>query len=551
MAVEYRLKSWSARDRAVHLKELSETTYDVLIIGGGITGAGVLRACGLAGIRAALIEKEDFAFGTSSKSTRLAHGGARYIANGDFGLVWVETHERDWIRGAIPHLAPPVPIIRANYSSIEAGIMRAYFSVYDALSGFGNHKNTRHLSRAGVLEHEPNVRFPKLHSGELMYECIINDARLTLEIVKEGMRLGGTAVNYLKALRVVYRDGRAAGVEAEDRLSGAVVPIAARSVVNATGPWTDELLPAGKAPLIRPSKGIHLVLKRESIGNLSGLHVQSPADKRGVFVLAHGDYTYLGTTDTEYSGDLDECYAEPKEYDYFKGIVDHAFPDAHFTPADLVGSYAGNRPLVKEEGVSETKTSRKDFVDEPAPGLFVLTGGKLTIFRTMADKLLGYMQERGAPNVRPGRKGVSRTPFPIGITRGQWDAQLPRTVLDTATTDHILRNYGRGGFAILKSVARDSSLGQRIVPDQPYIQAELDYCMDYEMISRARDFLLRRTNLSLHRRDGHRELGEAVARRMAKHLGWDAGRTRREVDDYVDIAHKNRFFLKEPSKKAK
>lgn len=548
---QYRLKSWSARDRAAYLKELSETTYDVLIIGGGITGAGVLRACGLAGIRAALIEKEDFAFGTSSKSTRLAHGGARYIANGEFGLVWEETHERDWIRGALPNLAPPVPIIRANYNTIESGIMRAYFAVYDALSGFGNYRRTHHLSLSQVLKREPNIKFPKLHSGELMYECIINDARLTLEIVKEGVRLGGATMNYLKAMRIIYRGGRAAGVEAEDRLTGKVVPIAARNVVNASGPWTDELLPPGKPRLIRPSKGVHIVLKRESIGNQAGLLVQSPVDKRSAFVLAHGDYTYLGTTDTEYSGDLDECYAEAKEYEYFKGIVDHAFPDAHFKPGDLVGSYAGNRPLVKEEGVSETKTSRKEFVDEPAPGLFVLTGGKLTIFRTMADKLLAYMQTHGAPNVEPAKKGVSRTPFPIGISRVRWDAEAPRTALDETTAEHIFRNYGRGGFAILESVAKDSSLGQRITADQPYIQAELDYCMDYEMITRVKDFLLRRTNLSLHRRDGHRELGEAVARRMAKHLGWDAGRIRQETDDYVDIAHKNRFFLNTDVKKTK
>jgi glycerol-3-phosphate dehydrogenase len=551
MTNEYVPKDWSARDRARHLKELSETTYDVLIIGGGITGAGVLRACGLAGIRAALVEKEDFAFGTSSKSTRLAHGGARYILNGEFGLVWEETHERDWIRGAIPNLAPPVPIIRANYNAIESGIMRGYFTVYDALSGFGNYRRTHHLSLRQVRKREPNIKLPKLHSGELMHECIINDARLTLEIVKEGVRLGGIAVNYLKALRVVHRNGRAAGVEAEDRLTGKVVPIAARNVVNASGPWTDELLPPGSQHLIRPSKGVHIVLRRESIGNQAGLLVQSPVDKRTIFVLAHGDYTYLGTTDTEYSGDLDECYAETKEYEYFKGIVDHAFPDARFAPGDLVGSYAGNRPLVKEEGVSETKTSRREYVDEPVPGLFVLTGGKLTIFRTMADKLLAYMNEHGAPNIPSVRKGLSRTPFSVGINRNRWDIEAPPTALDATTIEHIFRNYGRGGFAILKAVAKDPSLGQRIVADQPYIQAELDYCMGYEMIAGVKDFLLRRTNLSLHRRDGHRELGEAVARRMGGYFGWNNDRIKRETEDYVEIAHKNRFFLKADRKKTK
>jgi glycerol-3-phosphate dehydrogenase len=544
MSNEYRPKTWSARERARYLKELSGTTYDVLIIGGGITGAGVLRACGLSGVGAALIEKEDFAFGTSSKSTRLAHGGARYIANGEFGLVWEETHERDWLRGALPNLAQPVPVIRSNYSSIESAVMRTYFTVYDVLSAFGNYKNTRHLSRSEVLKREPNIKFPKLHSGELMYECIINDARLTLEIVKEGVGLGGTALNYVKAERIVYRDGRAAGVDAVDRLTGTSFFVGARNVVNASGAWTDDLLPNGRPTLIRPSKGVHLIVKRESIGNQAGLYVKSPVDGRGVFVLAHGDYTYVGTTDTEYSGDLDECYAESKEYDYFKEIVDHAFPDADFDTDHLVGSYAGNRPLVKEEGVSETKTSRKEFIDEPAPGLFVLTGGKLTIFRTMADKLLAFMGKQAAPGIAPVKKGLSKTPFSIGITRDRWEAAAPPTALDKSTVDDIYRNYGRGGVAILESVAKDPSLGERIIPDQPYIRAELDYCVDHEMITRARDFLLRRTNLSLHQRDDHRRLGELVARPMAKQLGWDEARIRREVDDYVDIAHKNRFFLK-------
>jgi glycerol-3-phosphate dehydrogenase len=541
---EYRLKTWCARERAGYLKELSETTYDVLIVGGGVTGAGVLRACGLSGIRAALIEKEDFAFGTSSKSTRLAHGGARYILNGEFGLVWEETHERDWIRGAFPNLAQPIPIIRANYSTVESTIMRGYFTVYDALSGFGNYRNTHHLSRTEVFKREPDIKFPTLHSGELLYECIINDARLTLEIVKEGVRLGGTALNYLKAARVIYRDGAAAGVEALDRLTGDTLTISARSVVNASGPWTDDLLPDGNRRLIRPSKGIHLVVRRPSIGNRGGLYVKSPVDGRGVFVLPHGDYTYLGTTDTEYSGDLDECYADSKEYDYFKGIVDNAFPDADFAPGDLVGSYAGNRPLVKEEGVSETKTSRREFVEEAAPRFFVLTGGKLTIFRTMADKLLAFMGKHGAAGVVPAKPGLSKTPFSIGITRDRWDAAAPRTGLDDRTVDDLYRNYGRGGIAILESVGNNPSLGEPIIPGQPYIRAELEYCMDYEMITKAKDFLLRRTNLSLHQRDDHRKLGELVARLMAEHLGWDQARVKQEVDDYVEIAHKNRFFLK-------
>lgn len=229
------LMSWSAKRRPEYLEQLCETTYDVLIIGGGITGAGILRGCGLQGIKAALIEKDDFAFGTSSKSTRLAHGGARYIVNLEFGLVREETHERDWMRNAFPNMVRPVPIIYANYNTTESLAMRMYFKIYDALSGWKNYKNTRHLSKKEIEMLETNLKFPGLHSGSLLYECIINDARLTIEVVKEGVMSGGVAVNYVRAKRVVTKNERAVGVEAQDRETGHILNINARNIINATG----------------------------------------------------------------------------------------------------------------------------------------------------------------------------------------------------------------------------------------------------------------------------------------------------------------------------
>lgn len=546
------LMSWSTKRRPEYLEQLCETTYDVLIIGGGITGAGILRECGLQGIKAALIEKDDFAFGTSSKSTRLAHGGARYIVNLDFGLVREETHERDWMRNAFPNMVRPVPIINANYNTIESLAMRIYFKVYDALSGWKNYKNTRHLSRKEIEMLEPNLKFPGLHSGSLLYECIINDARLTIEVVKEGVMSGGAAVNYVRAKRVVTKNERAVGVEAQDRETGQILNINARNIINATGPWTEDLLPKGyrtTGRLIRPAKGVHIVVKRESIGNRAGLYVKNPVDKRGVFVLAHGDFTYLGTTDTEYKGDLDHCYTEVGEYEYFKEIVDHCFPNAKFEPEDLLGAYAGIRPLVLEEGVSEDKTSRRELIDELMPGFFVITGGKLTIFRSMAEKLLSFMANKDAASIKKPRKSLSKSPFTLGITKDDWDDMTQRTLtianlgLDEKTAEHIYQNYGKAGIVILESVKANPSLGEKITYGQLNIWAELDYALEYEMITHVKDFLLRRTNLSLYQRDDHEELGRKTAERMASRLGWDDKQVDKEVADYVEIAHKNRFFL--------
>ncbi len=550
------LISWSAKDRSEYLNKLKETTFDVLIVGGGITGAGVLRECGLQGIKAALIEKDDFGFGTSSKSTRLAHGGVRYIINGEFGLVREETHERDWMRGAFPNLVRPVPIIFACYSLKEAVMVGIVLAIYDALSGWKNYRISRFLNIDKIRKLEPDMTFKGIHSGYLLYECITNDARLTAEVVKEGVMLGGTALNYVKAKEVFMENGRAAGIKAIDRETGEIFTIRAKNVVNASGPWTDDLLDKDYnegSRLIRPAKGVHIVVKREAIGNRGGLYVKNPVDKRGVFVLAHGDFTYLGTTDTEYTGDLDNCYTEKEEYEYFKNITNASLPAAKFEPEDLVGTYAGNRPLVHQEGLSEDKTSRREYIDEVKPGFFVLTGGKLTIFRTMALKLLNYMSAREAFSITEPDSKVSKKRFSISLTKDEWNDLVRKTFgdkgpgLDARTIEHIYQNYGRGGIAILEMVRDDPSLAELVTYGQPDIMAEIAYCMEYEMITHVKDYLLRRTNLSLHQREKHEELGRKVAGRMAAYLGWNDVCIEDEVREYAALARKNKFFLSNKS----
>ncbi len=539
------LKSWSAQERSRYIQELQNTEYDVLVIGGGISGGGVFRSLGLRGVRTALIDKEDFAFGTSSKSTRLAHGGVRYILHGNYKLVWVETHERDWMRNAFPNQVRPVRILIVNNNKDIADLFNKLLRKYDLLAAWGNYKNYRQISAEEVLQLEPNVKIPNIYSGSLFYECIIMDSRLTAEVIKEGVMLGGSALNYMRAKRVLFDNGRCAGVEAEDVLTGTAFTIRAKSVVSATGPWTDTLMPEGERKYIRPAKGVHIVVRRESIGNRSGLYVISPVDGRSVFILAHGEYTYIGTTDTDYNGDLDECYTEREEYEYFKSIIDSCFPDARFEETDLIGTYAGTRPLVWQEGVSADKTSRDEHIEEVKPGFFLLTGGKLTIFRTMAEKLVKFMAKRGAIRRRRSLRDISKSRFLIGMTWKEWGKALAnrRTGLDEKTLQHLYENYGKGGLHIVDAIRDNPRLGEKITADQLYTWAELDYCMEYEMITRVRDFLLRRTNLSLHQRENHEALGRAVAERMAEKLGWDEKRIGDEVVEYVRIAHRNSFFL--------
>jgi glycerol-3-phosphate dehydrogenase len=541
--METSMKMWSAADRTGRLETLAGTDFDILVVGGGITGAGILRAAAVRGLKAALIDKEDFAFGTSSKSTRLAHGGFRYILYGDFGLVWEACHERDWLRWAFPNLVAPVDIIGANKSRKHTRFAGPILSVYDMLSAYKNYRNHRPISRDEVKKREPNVNISGIDSGNLVCECLLNDARLTLEVIKEGCIFGGTAVNYVAARKVVTKDGRASGCEVVDRETGRSFTIKTKNVVNATGVWCEDLLPPEKCPVVRPTKGVHLILRREDIGNQGGLSIPNPTDGRGVFVLTHGDFTYVGTTDTDYKGDLDQCYTDWDDFDYFKEFINYCFPNAHFTPESLVGSYAGTRPLVRKPGVSETATSRKDLVDEISPGFFIVTGGKLTIFRAMAEKTMAFMAKRKAITIDKKSEILSRAPFVNGMERIQWDHLVPKTKLDEKTQTHLFRNYGGGGIGILERTKSDASWGEAITKGQPNVWGELAYCLKYEMVTHAKDFLLRRTNLSLHQRDGHEALGRAVAERMGKDLGWDKKRIDKEVADYVQIAHKNRFFL--------
>jgi glycerol-3-phosphate dehydrogenase len=543
--------SWSAIDRERYISDLSETTFAVLIVGGGITGAGILRECGLHGISAALIEKDDFAFGTSSKSSKLAHGGVRYILNREFGLVREETHERDWLRRAFPNIVRPVPIIFPNYTSLASIFGPFVFWLYDALAGWRNYRIARFLTRRKIMEMEPHLNSSDILSGMLFYECVVDDARLTIEVVKEGVMLGGKALNYVKALRILKENNQATGVEAQDRETGRVFTIKAKNVINATGSWTDKLLPDGYPPsgsLIRPSKGVHIAVRREKISNNYGLYATNRVDKRGVFIVSHGDFTYVGTTDTEYSGDLDHCHTDVNEYEYLKGIIRVCFPDAQFELADLVGSYAGTRPLVNEEGVSEHKTSRKAFIDMVFPGFFIIAGGKLTTFRAMAEKIVSFMAERNADSIPKSRRSLSHRAFNLGTTRQGWTdtirkLEMSEITLDEKTLDHLYENYGGGSFEILGKLNKSPGLADKIADGQPHILAEVDYAIEFEMIVHVKDFLMRRTNLSLHERDKHLEIGLKVARHMAYRLGWEKGRTDTEVADYIDLACENRFFI--------
>jgi len=551
--VEGKGLSWSALDRAMALDQAETRSFAMIIIGGGITGAGIAREAALRRIPFLLVDKGDFASGTSSRSSKLIHGGLRYLAQGDLGLMRESVTERDWLHQALPHLVRPLPFHWCSYAGGADGPakIRAGLLVYDLLAnGFSRTRSPgRHriLSPEELLAREPAARSEGLRMAGLYYDTQVDDARLTLETLKEARnRSGGLSVvlNYVQAERIVLEGGRVRGVALRDGPSGRLLQVAAGCVVNATGAWTDETLGrAGEhAHLIRPTKGVHLVVPNHRLGNRGAFVLRAVDDGRFFFVLRRGEVSLIGTTDTDYDGSLDAPRCTRQDCDYLLRGVNAAFPAAHLTPEDLLGTYAGVRPLVLAGGGSASEESRKHVIRDPGTGLVTIAGGKLTTFRVMAWDLLERCARRGYIRHLRGaeaRGEHSRRPYQVGLA---WEAlaqALRRLCLEDlvpdATLRHLHQQYGQGALSILREVRLCPGSGEPLVAGHPYCAAEIHHLLAFEDAPRLTDVMLRRTEMGLevsHRRQG--ELAGRVAELMGRRYGWSEARVQEELGSHLD-----------------
>ena len=540
---------WSAKDRDRELGLARSREFDLIILGGGITGAGLAREAALRRISFLLADKGDFASGTSSRSSKLVHGGFRYLAQGEFRLVRQATRERAWLRAALPNLVRPQGFHYCAYAGgpdtplrVRAGIL-LYDLLAGALSPF-RRAPRRFLSPAELAEREPAADRVGLLMAGVFQDHLVDDARLVLETLLEARHASGgrsLALNYLEAVAIGGAPGDMT-VALTDRLGGTGLQVRGRCVVNATGVWADRTLGlAGLAStLIHPSKGVHLVVPNARVGNREAFVLRSLADGRSCFVLRRGEVSLIGTTDTDYPGDPDRPCCDPEDCRYLLNVVNRVFPDARLTPDDVLATSAGIRPLLRGiPGAGEP--SRRHAVLASAPGIVTIAGGKLTTFRIMAWEglarcsRLGYLRRLSGPEAR---RDFSRRPYRDGVAWEPWLAAAARQGLDRllpeAATRRLHQQYGRRALAILREVRRDPPSGAPLLEGNPACAAEILHILRFENAPRLADVMQRRTELQMEvGRRRQAELAGRVVRVLAGYYGWSEERAGEELDGYL------------------
>jgi glycerol-3-phosphate dehydrogenase len=551
---------FGAAARAEHLRALSAERWDVLVVGGGITGAATARDAAGRGLRVALVEAGDLARGTSSRSSRLIHGGIRYLETFEFGLVFeASTERRRLLSELAPHLVHPLPFLFPVYRGDPVGIhkLRAGMWLYDSLALFRNIARHRMLRPRDVAEAEPGLRAEGLRGAALYHDAAVDDARLTVANARGAHEAGAAVVPYAPVVGIIDEDGMVRGARVRDALdpAGAEVEVRARTVLNATGPWCDEvrrLADPSVAPRLRPTKGAHVMVRRERVGNRHAVTFRSAVDGRVMFLLPWGDFTYVGTTDTDYRGSPAEVRAEPEDVRYLLDSANGIFPGARLTEADVVSTWAGVRPLLAPAGgadVTASATSREHEIWRDPSGLWNVAGGKLTTYRVMASEIVGALAKalRTQHGVESGISHTAHVPLP-GSPDEPWEAFRDRIVaaaaglgLPAETGEHLARAYGEDAGSILDAVRTRPGDGLPIVDGRPYVWAEVAHAVRAEMALTLEDVMVRRTHLFYEADDAGLSVAEAVARRMAAEpgIGWDDAAVAAQVAAYERYARQS------------
>jgi glycerol-3-phosphate dehydrogenase len=532
----------AAFDRAAAIERLRHERFDVLVVGGGITGAGVALDAASRGLRTALVEREDFASGTSSKSSKLIHGGLRYLQNGDIRLVYEALHERQRLLRNAPHLVHVLPFmipVLTREGVISRKIARALGSalwMYDVTGGWRIGKRHRRLRADEAFEHLPTMPRDRLAGAYLYYDASADDARLTLTIARTAAAHGAAVANRCRVVSLTRTGGAIDGAIVDAGRDGTVA-VRASVVVAAAGVWADEVraLDEGRDPdSIRPAKGVHLTVPWDKVRNDIAVVIPVPKDKRSLFVVPWGErpdgtfeHTYVGTTDTDYDGPLDDPQCTADDIDYVLRALNHSLTTA-VTVDDVTGVWAGLRPLVKAASSGRTADlSRRHEVAVGDGGLIRVTGGKLTTYREMAEDAVDAVLRR------LGRRARCRTKRLRLL-----GADGHRTVRADDPAAHLAGRYGSEAAEVRALIALDASLGEPLVPGLRYVRAEAVHAARREMATTLDDVLLRRTRAHLFDREASLAAAPAVARLLAPELGWDDDEIDAQVAAYRAICER-------------
>ncbi|MFC5267938.1 glycerol-3-phosphate dehydrogenase/oxidase [Kribbella qitaiheensis] len=527
---------------------------DVLVIGGGVVGSGSALDAATRGLTTGLLEARDFASGTSSRSSKLVHGGLRYLEMLDFRLVHEALQERGLLLQRLaPHLVKPVPFLyplqHRWWERIYAG---AGVALYDAMAFSSGHGGGmpihKHLTRRGAMRLAPSLKKSALVGALQYYDAQVDDARHTMELARTAASYGAHVANRVKVTGFLRQGERVTGVQAKDLESGREFEVRAKQVVNATGVWTDDtqgMVGERGQYHVRASKGIHLVVPKDRIQSSTGMILRT--EKSVLFIIPWGRHWLIGTTDTDWNLDKAHPAATSKDIEY---LLDHvnAVLTTPLTREDVEGVYAGLRPLLAGESESTSKLSREHVVAHAAPGLVVVAGGKYTTYRVMAKDAID-----AAANALDGRvpKSVTKSTPLVGADgyHAMWNQRhliAQRSGLHVARIEHLLNRYGALVDEVLALVAVDPSLGEQLPGTQDYLKAEIVYGATNEGARHLDDVLARRTRISIEAWDRGVEAAEAAARLLAPVLGWDEATIEREVSFYKQRVQSERDSQEQP-----
>ena len=487
------------------MSEFSREQFDLLVIGGGITGCGVARDAAMRGLKVALVERDDFASGTSGRSSRLIHGGIRYLEQGQLHLVHESIRERQTLLRIAPHLVSPLAFTWPIYRGARVGKVKlsAGLLVYQ-LMAVGRSRKHSTLNAAATLDREPCLKRTGLTGGAVYYDASTDDARLTVANAVAARQLGATVMSHTRVTEIIRDGGKAVGVVARSQHTGENGEIRARVVVNATGVWQNTFDGGERARQVHGSKGAHIGVPRERVGNRDALTLISPVDGRVMFCLPAGSQTIIGTTDTWTDESPETVHASAADVDYLLRSANSYFPLARLTQDDVVSAWAGIRPLASSQAANPSAVSREHSILTDSSGIINVTGGKLTTFRSMAAEIVDHVQEALGQEKKAAPTDSVELP---GVDRPKELARLQRD---------------------------DASLAKPLVEGLDYTGAHLVYGVSNEMAQTLSDLLIRRTHLAFETRDHGKSVAPRAADIVAPQLRWDDETKRARIREFEE-----------------
>ena len=541
--------SLNPTQRSAAIASLAKDEFDVLVIGGGINGVGIALDAASRGLTVALVESADFASGTSSKSSKLIHGGLRYLEQYDFRLVREALHERELMVSTLsPHLVKPVSFLYPLQEKLkERTYVGAGMALYDALRGFKRalpwHK---HLTQKRIREIAPSLRLDVVTGGYQYFDAQVDDARHTMSIARTAAKYGAVITTRTTCNELIMSGKKVVGAHVTDNETGASIKVSAKSTIMAAGVWTDPLYEKfGVKPgyAVRMSKGAHIVVPGNAIKSETGVIIKT--DVSVLFIIPWGDKWIVGTTDTDYDESREEPLATSEDVTYIINQANRVL-EPKLRRDQVIGVFAGLRPLVSTDPDSPTtKLSREHVVDSPAPGFVSIAGGKYTTYRVMAEdavnESINHLRKIVPDSVTETLAIVGAEGYSVLMN------QIPRLALQYSLTEetieHLLNRYGSLFDEVLEPIGNNPTLGERLIENLPYLKAEIVYAVTHEGARSVDDVLSRRTRIAFEATDQGLSVLEDVAALIASPLGWNTAEKKSSMKEYKELVERQNELL--------